>query len=62
MQTAYQLAYIAHFVIIPAHCFYQLLITRSNDLGLCRVKQGTEMHAYDIAAHYFVFVVAKAFI
>jgi hypothetical protein len=31
---SYQLAYIAHFIIVPAYGFYQLFVTRGNYFGL----------------------------
>ena len=62
MHGTYELAYIAHFVIIPAYSLHQLLIAYGHYLGLRSIKQGTEVYADDIAAHYFVFVIPEAFV
>jgi hypothetical protein len=39
MNCAHQLTYITHFIVVPAHCFYQLFVANRNNLGLRRIKE-----------------------
>ena len=54
--TSYQLAYIAHFIIVPAHGFYQLGIAHCYHLGLSSIKKRAIMCADNITAHDLIFV------
>src|SRR5215471_18461414 len=62
IQSTDQLAYIAHFIIIPAHSSYQLGITHILYPCLGSIKIRAEAATDDIAAHDLVFCIAKAFV
>src|SRR5579863_7095513 len=57
-----QLADIAHFVVIPAHCLDELGVAVGDHAGLGSVVKGAVSDADDIGADNFVFRIAKAFI
>ena len=62
LHCAHQLAYIAHFVIVPAYYAYQLGVACILYPSLGSIKQAAERAANDIGTYYFVFGVAKAFV
>src|SRR5579863_6459754 len=62
MQTANQLADIAHFVVIPAHGLDELSVTVGDDAGLGGIVERAVPDADDIGADNFVFGIAKAFV
>jgi len=59
---AYELADIAHLVIIPAHGLHQLMVACRDHAGLGSIEEGAIGHADDIAAYDLVFCIAVAFI
>src|SRR5260221_6714698 len=62
MQAADQLAYIAHFIVIPADSLNQLLVTVGDDPSLSSVVQRTVTGADDVSANDLIFGVAEAFV
>ena len=61
MYGAYQLANIAHFIIVPANGFNQLFIAGFNYPGLSCIKQAAVRNADHIAAHNFIFGINQSF-
>src|ERR1700754_2395867 len=62
VQAANELAYIAHFVVIPADSFDQLLVSIGDDTGLSGIVQRAITNADDVAAYDLVFGITKAFV
>ena len=62
MYGANELAYIAHFIIVPAHGLYELFVANSQHFGLGGIEQLTKMGSDHVAAYNFIFSITKAFI
>ena len=62
MHRAYQLAHIAHFIVIPADGSDQLFVAHGHYFGLGSIEERTKMAANDVTAHDFFFGISKTFI
>ena len=62
MHCTHQLAYIAHFVIIPANGFHHLFVTHGHNFGLGCIKQRSETDADHICTHNLIFIISEAFV
>ncbi len=59
---AHQLAYITHFIVVPANGFDQLLVAHGHHFGLRGIKERAEMTSHHIGTYDFIFGISEAFI